>query len=117
MFAGNRNDVTTLEEIVARIERLCGKANCIWVLDYGMVSEENSRFLQEAKRRYLCVVEDAGATLLAHRVRRRPAEMFNELADITLVDVVLPTRNGVTAILLQHLNLCLRSSLEMAQVQ
>ncbi|HEY6308161.1 MAG TPA: IS1634 family transposase [Candidatus Angelobacter sp.] len=53
LFAGNRNDVTTLEEIVQRIERLYGKANRIWVLDRGMVSEENLRFLQEAKRRYI----------------------------------------------------------------
>ena len=53
LFAGNRNDVTTLEEIVERIERLYGKANRIWVLDRGMVSEENLRFLQEAKRRYI----------------------------------------------------------------
>jgi transposase len=53
LFAGNRNDGTTLKEIVERIERLYGKANRIWVLDRGMVSEENLRFLKEAKRRYI----------------------------------------------------------------
>ena len=53
LFAGNRNDVTTLQEIVERIERLYGKANRIWVLDRGMVSAENLRFLQEAQRRYI----------------------------------------------------------------
>jgi transposase len=53
LFTGNRNDGTTLEEIVERIERLYGKANRIWVLDRGMVSEENVRFLKEAKRRYI----------------------------------------------------------------
>jgi len=53
LFAGNRNDVTTLEEIVERIERLYGRANRIWVLDRGMVSEENLRFLKPAKRRYI----------------------------------------------------------------
>jgi len=31
--------VTTLEEIVDRIERLYGKANRIWVMDRGMISE------------------------------------------------------------------------------
>ncbi len=35
------------------IERLYGKANRIWVLDRGMVFEENVRFLKEAKRRYI----------------------------------------------------------------
>jgi transposase len=53
LFTGNRNDGTTLEEIVERIERLYGRANRIWVLDRGMVSEENVRFLKEAKRRYI----------------------------------------------------------------
>ncbi len=53
LFAGNRNDVTTLEEIVERIERLYGKANRIWVMDRGMISEENVRYLQEAGRRYI----------------------------------------------------------------
>jgi len=43
----------------------------------------------------LCVVEDAGATLHAPS-GQRTAKVFQELADITLVDVVLPTRNGVT---------------------
>jgi len=33
LFTGNRNDGTTLEEIVERIERLYGKANRIGVLD------------------------------------------------------------------------------------
>lgn len=53
LFAGNRNDVTTLEEIVERIERLYGKANRIWVMDRGMISEENVRYLKEAGRRYI----------------------------------------------------------------
>lgn len=53
LFTGNRNDGTTLEEIVERIERLYGRANRIWVLDRGMVSEENVRYLKQAKRRYI----------------------------------------------------------------
>ena len=53
LFAGNRNDVTTLEEIVERMERLYGKAKRIWVMDRGMISEENVRYLQEAERRYI----------------------------------------------------------------
>ncbi|MCU1315993.1 MAG: Transposase [Candidatus Acidoferrum typicum] len=53
LFAGNRNDVNTLEEIVERIERLYGKANRIWVMDRGMISEENVRYLKQAGRRYI----------------------------------------------------------------
>jgi hypothetical protein len=53
LFAGNRNDVTTLEQIVERIERLYGKAQRIWVMDRGMISEENVRYLKEGGRRYI----------------------------------------------------------------
>ena len=53
LFTGNRNDVTTLEEIVERIERLYGRAHRIWVLDRGMVSEENLRYLKQDRRRYI----------------------------------------------------------------
>jgi transposase len=41
VFAGNRNDVTTVEEIVEKIERQYGAAGRIWVMDRGMVSEDN----------------------------------------------------------------------------
>jgi hypothetical protein len=41
VFAGNRNDVTTLQEIVARMESCYGRMNRIWALDRGMVSEAN----------------------------------------------------------------------------
>jgi transposase len=53
VFAGNRADVTTLEEIVALIEEQYGKADRIWVMDRGMVSEEHVAFLKEKHRRYI----------------------------------------------------------------
>ena len=40
VFAGNRSDVTTVEEIVEIIEERYGKANRIWVMDRGMASEK-----------------------------------------------------------------------------
>jgi transposase len=53
VFAGNRHDSTTLEAIVAHIEKLHGQAQRIWVLDRGMVSEENMEFLKRGQRRYI----------------------------------------------------------------
>jgi len=41
LFAGNRTDVTTVEEIIDLMEGRYGRANRIWVMDRGMVSEEN----------------------------------------------------------------------------
>lgn len=53
VFAGNRPDVTTVEEMVEMMEAKYGQARRIWVLDRGMVSEENIDFLRERDARYL----------------------------------------------------------------
>ncbi len=53
VFAGNRNDSTTVEEIVEAIESKYGSANRIWVMDRGMASEENVEFLRERGQRYI----------------------------------------------------------------
>ena len=53
VFAGNRVDVTTVEEIVEAMEARFGLAQRIWVMDRGMVSEDNLTWLQESGRRYL----------------------------------------------------------------
>lgn len=53
VFAGNRVGVTTVEEIVTTMEAKYGKAQRIWVMDRGMVSEENLGFLRAEGRRYL----------------------------------------------------------------
>jgi len=53
VFAGNRSDVTTMQEIVETMEARYGAADRIWVMDRGMISEENIEFLKEGKRRYI----------------------------------------------------------------
>ncbi len=53
LFSGNRTDVTTVEEIIAIMEGRYGKANRIWVMDRGMVSEENMGLLAKEGRRYI----------------------------------------------------------------
>lgn len=47
VFAGNRHDVTTVEEIITGREQKDGKAKRIWVMDRGMASEENIELLRE----------------------------------------------------------------------
>jgi len=42
-----------VEEIVEMVERRYGVADRIWVMDRGMVSEENLQFLRKRERRYL----------------------------------------------------------------
>ena len=53
VFAGNRADVTTVEEIVEAMEKKYGVAQRIWILDRGMVSEENIEFLRAKGARYI----------------------------------------------------------------
>jgi transposase len=53
VFAGNRHDSTTVEEVVETMERRYGKAQRIWVMDRGMLSRENIEFLRAGERRYI----------------------------------------------------------------
>ena len=53
LFNGNRSDVTTVEDIVEKIESQYGKADRIWVMDRGMVSERTIEFLHSGGRRYI----------------------------------------------------------------
>jgi len=53
VFAGNRHDTTTLEEIVETMERRYGQADRIWVVDRGIASEANLDYLRGGQRRYI----------------------------------------------------------------
>src|SRR5260370_10444405 len=55
LFAGNRTDVTTVEEIVETMETRFGAAQRIWVMDRGMTSAGNVQGLRATGRRYLVV--------------------------------------------------------------
>lgn len=52
-FAGNRADSSTVIEIVEKIERQYGKAERIWVMDRGMISQKTLPFLQAEGRQYI----------------------------------------------------------------
>lgn len=53
VFAGNRHDSKTVEQVVEHVEKIYGRANRIWVMDRGMVSEENVEYLRKEGRRYI----------------------------------------------------------------
>ncbi len=53
VFDGNRTDSTTVEEIVTTMESRYGKSNRVWVMDRGMLSEANLKFLKDGGRRYI----------------------------------------------------------------
>jgi transposase len=53
VFAGNRHDITTVEQIIGTMENRYGQASRVWVMDRGMTSAETVAWLQGTGRRYL----------------------------------------------------------------
>jgi transposase len=53
VFAGNRHDSTTVEQIVETMEARYGRASRIWVMDRGMASPENIDLLKADGRKYI----------------------------------------------------------------
>jgi transposase len=70
VFDGDTADVTTLEEIVDKIESKYGMKGRVWVFDRGVVSEDN---LQELRQR--------GAYYLVGTPRRKLANFERELLE------------------------------------
>ena len=52
-FDGNRADVSTMESILRMVERKYGKVRRIWVMDRGIVSEENLAAIRKRGGQYL----------------------------------------------------------------
>lgn len=53
VFASNRADVTTVDEMVETMEGRYGRVNRIWVMDRGLVCEETIEYLKQGCRRYI----------------------------------------------------------------
>jgi transposase len=53
VFAGNTHDSKTVQTIVESLEKKYGSLNRVWVLDRGMVSEKNLKFLRERGGQYI----------------------------------------------------------------
>jgi hypothetical protein len=89
---GNTQDLKTVKQIVASIEKRFGTTNRVWVMDRGMISEDTLAFLNEPGRRYL---------LAARRQTLIPfqAELgspgWQRLPDNPDVEVKLLQRDGI----------------------
>jgi transposase len=53
VFAGNTHDSRTVKTIIEAMEKKHGTLNRIWVMDRGMVSEENLKFLRARGGQYI----------------------------------------------------------------
>ncbi len=53
VFAGNTHDSTTVQKMIESLETKHGKLHRVWVMDRGMVSDENLQFLRQRGDHYI----------------------------------------------------------------
>jgi transposase len=85
VFAGNRNDSTTVEEIVEAMEGKYGRANRVWVMDRGMVSEANLRFLRSRGGQYIVGTPKAMLRQFEKHLAEQDWEEVQEGVEVKLV--------------------------------
>jgi transposase len=68
-FAGNTQDVETVETIVEMVEARFGRSQRIWVMDRGMISERSLTFLNQSGRRYLLATRRGELSTFAGELR------------------------------------------------
>lgn len=84
IFDGNRADVTTTQEMVQIMEAKYGKANRVWVLDRGMVSEENLESLRFTGARYLVGTPKSFLKKFEHQLLEQNWEKVQPGVDVKL---------------------------------
>jgi hypothetical protein len=74
VLAGNTSDKTTLRQFLAKIEKLYGKANRVWVMDRGIPTEEVILEMQQAdpQIRYLVGTPKGRLTKLEAKLVKLP---------------------------------------------
>lgn len=85
VFAGNRHDSTTVEDIVTSIEKKHGRANRIWVMDRGMVSEPNLKFLRNREGRYIVGTPKASLRKFEKQLLEQDWEQVQAGVEVKLV--------------------------------
>jgi len=97
LFAGDRTDVTTLEEMMEKMEALYGKASRIWVFDRGIASERNIDALRLRGGNYLV---GTPRTLLRKVERELIEENWKEVREGIEVKLVAAPDGGADTFIL-----------------
>jgi transposase len=84
VFDGNRPDVTTTQEMVEIMEAKYGKANRVWVMDRGMVSEDNLESLRSTGARYLVGTPKSMLKKFEHQLLEQNWEKVQAGVDVKL---------------------------------
>jgi transposase len=85
VFPGNRNDAKTVQEIVLAMEKKYGRARRVWVMDRGMVSEENLEFLRSRGGQYIVGTPKAMLRRFEEHLLEKNWEEVQEGVEVKLV--------------------------------
>ena len=85
VFAGNTSDSTTVESVVDAMELKYGRAQRIWVMDRGMVSEDNLAFLRSRGGSYIVGTPKAMLRRFEQYLLDRDWHEVQEGVDVKLV--------------------------------
>jgi transposase len=91
-WAGNTQDLKTVQRLVAALETRFGKSQRVWVMDRGMISDDALSFLGSDERRYLLATKRP-ALKACHAELHCPG--WQRLPDNPDVEVKLLERDGV----------------------
>jgi transposase len=91
-WAGNTQDLKTVERLVSAIEARFGKSQRVWVMDRGMISDEALTFLGAEDRRYLLATKRPALGAFQAELR---APGWQRLPDNPDVEVKQLTRDEV----------------------
>jgi transposase len=90
VFAGNTHDSQTVPTIVAAMEKKYGALGRVWVMDRGMVSEANLKFLRERGAQYIVGTPKAMLRQLEQHLTEQDWSVAQEGVEVKLV----PTPDG-----------------------
>lgn len=91
-WAGNTQDLKTVQRLVSAIEARFGKSQRVWVMDRGMISDEALTFLGAEGRRYLLATKRPALSAFQDELR---APGWQRLPDNPDVQVKQLTRDEV----------------------
>jgi len=81
-WAGNTQDLKTVERLVGAIEARFGKSQRVWVMDRGMISDDALTFLSAEGRRYLLATKRPALNAFQAELRSPGWQRLPDNADV-----------------------------------
>jgi transposase len=86
VFAGNTHDSQTVKSIIEAMEQKHGALNRVWVMDRGMVSEENLQYLRQRGAKYIVGTPKAMLRQFERHLTEADWTVAQEGVEVKLVD-------------------------------